>query len=67
MSIFIIAEIGINHNGSIPICKELINLAIDGQLMAFKHAGFWGSMDTLRDKNNLSKLWTSNKAPWKRW
>jgi len=29
MSIFIIAEIGINHNGDMSICKELINVAID--------------------------------------
>jgi len=57
----------IKNNDTVFEQEPLINLAIDGQLMAFKHAGFWGSMDTLRDKNNLSKLWTSNKAPWKRW
>ena len=35
--------------------------------MAFKHHGFWHSMDTLRDKNNLENYWKKNKAPWKTW
>ena len=42
-------------------------LAIDGQLMAFEHTGFWQPMDTLRDKNHLEELWHSGKAPWKCW
>ena len=42
-------------------------LAKDGQLMAFKHAGFWQPMDTLREKNILENLWKSAKAPWKVW
>lgn len=45
----------------------LKNLAKDGQLMAYKHEGFWQPMDTLRDKNYLEKLWDSGKAPWKLW
>ena len=45
----------------------LESLARDGQLMAFKHAGFWQPMDTLRDKNRLEQLWDSGKAPWKVW
>jgi len=47
--------------------EPLKNLASDGQLMAFKHKGFWQPMDTLRDKNYLENLWDSNKAPWKLW
>ncbi len=47
--------------------EPLENLAKIGQLMAFKHDGFWQPMDTLRDKNNLEKLWSENKAPWKNW
>lgn len=43
------------------------NLAQDGQLHAYKHAGFWQSMDTLRDKMLLEDLWNSGKAPWKVW
>lgn len=42
-------------------------LAIDGELMAFKHSGFFQPMDTLRDKNLLEDLWVSGKAPWKTW
>ena len=45
----------------------LENLAINGQLMAYKHSGFWHPMDTLRDKNYLEELWKSNNAPWKIW
>ena len=42
-------------------------LARDGQLAAYKHDGFWQPMDTLREKNQLEDLWTSGRAPWKRW
>jgi glucose-1-phosphate cytidylyltransferase len=45
----------------------LTRLAIDGQLMAFEHHGFWQPMDTLREKNMLEDLWASGKAPWKVW
>lgn len=37
------------------------------QFNAFKHNGFWQSMDTLRDKNFLESLWSTGKAPWKVW
>ena len=42
-------------------------LAKEGQLVAYKHRGFWQCMDTMRDKEKLEKLWASKKAPWKRW
>ena len=45
----------------------LEQLALEGQLMAFKHSSFWQPMDTLRDKKHLENLWTSNNAPWKKW
>jgi glucose-1-phosphate cytidylyltransferase len=45
----------------------LETLAREQQLTAFKHDGFWHPMDTLRDKNQLEKLWASEKAPWKIW
>jgi glucose-1-phosphate cytidylyltransferase len=41
-------------------------LAEEGQLMAFQHKGFWQAMDTLRDKNHLEHLW-STQPPWKTW
>lgn len=42
-------------------------LAADGQLMAYRHDGFWQCMDTQRDKEKLEKLWGSGHAPWKVW
>jgi len=45
--------------------SPLENLAKDGQLMAFRHPGFWQCMDTLRDRQLLEQLWASNAAPWK--
>jgi len=45
----------------------LEGLARDGELMAFRHTGFWHPMDTLRDKNVLEELWQSGHAPWKVW
>ena len=45
----------------------LERLGREGQLAAFKHSGFWQSMDTLRDKQLLERLWASDAAPWKRW
>ena len=47
--------------------EPLENLAKDGQLMAFKHTGFWHPMDTLRDKVYLEELWNKGNAPWKIW
>lgn len=45
----------------------LERLAIEGDLAAFQHHGFWRPMDTLRDKTYLEELWQSGKAPWKVW
>lgn len=42
-------------------------LAMQSQLAAFKHDGFWQPMDTLRDKAYLEALWHSGQAPWKVW
>lgn len=57
----------IEGDNSILERKPLENLAKTGQLMAYKHSGFWQPMDTLRDKNFLEDLWQSGKAPWKVW
>jgi len=45
----------------------LQRLAESGELSCFKHEGFWLPMDTLRDKNQLEKLWQTGNAPWKTW
>jgi glucose-1-phosphate cytidylyltransferase len=40
-------------------------LARAGQLMGYRHDGFWSCMDTLKEKNYLEDLWQSGRAPWK--
>jgi len=53
---------------SIVFEKEpLERAAKEGQLMAFKHTGFWKCMDTQRDKMQLEEMWESGNAPWKVW
>lgn len=47
--------------------EPLENLARDGQLMAYRHDGFWQCMDTLRDKVRLESMWASGEAPWRTW
>ncbi|MDR1964165.1 MAG: glucose-1-phosphate cytidylyltransferase [Planctomycetaceae bacterium] len=68
---FIVFETGIFDylsNDSDSLEKNALeNVARDGQLMAFRHDGFWQCMDTLRDKIYLDELWKSGEAPWKIW
>lgn len=45
----------------------LERVAKEGQLMAYKHEGFWQCMDTVREKEKLEKLWASGQAPWRVW
>ena len=45
----------------------LEGLAADGELMAFRHRGFWQPMDALRDLRTLQALWDSGAAPWATW
>lgn len=45
----------------------LEKIAVEGQLAAFRHEGFWQCMDTLRDKSRLEQLWESGSPPWKTW
>lgn len=45
----------------------LEKIAYDGQLMVYKHTGYWACMDTFRDMEYLNKLWNENKAFWKIW
>ena len=47
--------------------EPLEKLARDKQLMCYKHNGFWHCMDTLKDKEDLEKLWARNNAKWKVW
>ena len=47
--------------------EPLEKLSKKSQLSAYKHRGFWYSVDTLRDKKHVESLWNSGKAPWKIW
>jgi len=47
--------------------SPLESLSKENKLSAFRHNGFWYPMDTLRDKNNLEKLWNDKNPPWKNW
>jgi glucose-1-phosphate cytidylyltransferase len=47
--------------------EPLRALTRDRELACFCHEGFWHAMDTLRDRNELQRLWESGKAPWRTW
>ena len=47
--------------------EPIEHIAEDGLLGAYRHGGFWHSMDTLKDKNDLSALWATGMAPWAVW
>jgi glucose-1-phosphate cytidylyltransferase len=47
--------------------ESLEQLAADGQLSAYRHNDFWQCMDTIRDVDNLERLWQAGSAPWKLW
>ncbi|MDZ7578812.1 MAG: glucose-1-phosphate cytidylyltransferase [Candidatus Nanopelagicales bacterium] len=47
--------------------EPLSRLAKDGELMAYRHEGFWMPMDTLRERGMLEDLWQSGCPPWKLW
>jgi len=56
------------HGDETVLEKEpLERLAADGQLMSYKHEGFWQPMDTIRDRDFLNEQWRSGRAPWKIW
>ena len=47
--------------------EPLENLALEGELMSYKHEGFWQCMDSLREKQLLERMWEMGNAPWKVW
>jgi glucose-1-phosphate cytidylyltransferase len=57
----------IESDATVLEAHVLERLAEENQLSAYRHEGFWQSMDTLRDKRLLDSLWQSGEAPWKTW
>ena len=57
----------IKNDTTVLESEILPKLAEEKKLFAYKHKGFWQPMDTLRDKMHLEKLWSDNKAFWKKW
>ncbi len=57
----------IEGDGTVFEREPLERLAEEGQLMAYRHEGFWQPMDTLREKLLLEELWQSGSRPWKVW
>lgn len=47
--------------------EPMERLSAEGELMAWKHDGFWQSMDSLRDRHLLDGLWNGGNPPWKIW
>jgi glucose-1-phosphate cytidylyltransferase len=47
--------------------EPMQNIALAGEMNAFKHHGFWRPMDTLKDKHDLNEMWDTNHSPWKIW
>jgi glucose-1-phosphate cytidylyltransferase len=47
--------------------EPLSTLASEGQLMGYRHGGFWQPMDTLRERHILENLWEQGLAPWRKW
>ncbi len=47
--------------------EPLEAMVSEGQVVAYRHRGYWQNMDTLRDKHVLESEWTSGRAQWKTW
>lgn len=52
---------------NVPLEEVLLSLAETKQLALYAHNGFWYSMDTYRDFEELNKMWNSGRTPWKTW
>ena len=57
----------LDGDGTILEQEPFRRLAQDGELMGYRHNGYWQCMDTQREKKALEALWQSGKAPWKIW
>jgi glucose-1-phosphate cytidylyltransferase len=57
----------INDDMTVLEKAPLETIAREGSLKAYKHTGFWQCMDKMSDKAYLEDLWSSGKAPWRKW
>lgn len=57
----------LQDDATILEAEPMDRLAAAGELMSYRHDGFWQCMDTLLEKNKLEKLWARGNAPWKKW
>ena len=57
----------VEGDGTVWEREPLELLAADGKLAAYRHAGYWQNMDSLRDKIVLEEQWASPQPPWKVW
>jgi glucose-1-phosphate cytidylyltransferase len=59
------AILGYVDGDAVSLEKDVLErVAADGQLMAYRHHGFFQPMDTLREKHLLEELWRTGEAPW---
>ena len=57
----------LKDDSTILEAEPMEKLAGSGELMSYRHNGFWQCMDTLNEKRKLEKMWNAGKAPWKVW
>lgn len=57
----------IDDDASIWEREPVERLVASGDLVGYRHFGFWSCMDTLKEKNLLEDMWSTGKAPWKIW
>ncbi len=55
------------RNGEELLHEPFQRLVEQRQVVAYKYNGFWGCMDTFKDKQHLEELYTSGNAPWEVW
>ncbi|MBC8485559.1 MAG: glucose-1-phosphate cytidylyltransferase [Bacteroidetes bacterium] len=55
----------IEGDNTVLEAEPLERVAANGELMAYKHKGFWQCMDTKRDKDLLEEMWQQDRAPWR--
>jgi glucose-1-phosphate cytidylyltransferase len=56
-----------DDEGCVLEVEPMRNLVRDGQMMLYRHDGFWQCMDTMREYQLLNGMWNSGQAPWKKW